>query len=114
MSKAKIVSMPVANPSGITPIEYKVLVRPRKADERTKGGIMLPETVVEKDQHASMEGEVIAVSPLAFSYEDGAPKAEPRDTVIFARYAGINVRGNDGADYRLMNDKDIVAVRRSA
>jgi chaperonin GroES len=100
--------------SGIDPIEYKVLVRPKTAANKTAGGIMLPEVVVEKDQHASMEGTVCAVSPLAFSYEDGAPKAKPGDTVIFARYSGINVKGCDGAEYRLMNDKDIVAVRRSA
>lgn len=102
------------NPSGIEPIEYKVLVRPKQAESRTKGGIVLPEQVVEKDQHASMEGIVAAVSPLAFSYEEGAPRAKPGDTVVFQRYSGINVKGNDGADYRLMNDKDVVAVRRPA
>ncbi len=111
LAKPSIVAL---NLSGVQPLEYKVLVRPKRAEERTKGGIHLPEIVVEKDQHASMEGDVVAVSPLAFSYETDAPKASPGDVVIFARYSGINVKGNDGADYRLMNDKDIVAVRRSA
>lgn len=112
--KANIAERP--NPSGIEPIEFKVLVRPKKAEERTKGGIVLPEQVVEKDQHAAMEGEVIAMSPLAFTYEEwpaGSRKPEVGDVVVFARYAGITVKGNDTVEYRLMNDKDIVAVRRA-
>lgn len=102
---------------GIVCLEYKVLVRPRKAEEKTKGGIVLPQQVVEKDQHAAMEGEICGMSPFAFSYEEwpiGADKPRIGDTVVFARYAGITQKGNDGVEYRIMNDKDIVAVRRSA
>lgn len=105
----------VTNPSGIEPIEYKVVVRPAKAIEKTKGGIVLPEVVVERDQHAAMEGTIAAISPLAFTYEEwpkSARKPEIGDTVVFARYSGITLRGKDGDDYRIMNDKDIVAVRR--
>lgn len=102
---------------GIECLEYKVLVRPVKAVEKTKGGIVLPEVVVEKDQHAAMEGVIVGMSPFAFSYEEwpvGARKPRIGDTAIFARYSGITQKGNDGVDYRIMNDKDIVAVRRSA
>ena len=99
---------------GIECLEYKVLVKPRKAEERTKGGIVLPEQVVEKDQHAAMEGEVCGMSPLAFSYDEGANKPEIGDTVVFARYSGITQKGNDGVEYRIMNDKDVVAIRRRA
>jgi chaperonin GroES len=100
---------------GIDPIEYKVVVRPVKAAEKTKGGIVLPEQVIEKDQHAAMEGELVAVSPFAFTYEEwpaGARKPKPGDRVLFARYSGITQRGADGSDYRIMNDKDVVAVLR--
>lgn len=102
---------------GIDCIEYKVLVRPKKAETITKGGIALPDVVVEKDQHAAMEGVICGMSPLAFSYEEWPANArKPRvgDTVVFARYSGITQRGNDGVEYRIMNDKDIVAVRRPA
>lgn len=105
------------NGHGIIPVEYKVVVRPRKADEKTKGGIVLPEQVVDKDQHAAMEGEIVAVSPFAFSYEEwpmGARKPREGDRVLFARYSGITQRGADGVEYRIMNDKDIVAVLRRA
>lgn len=113
MTKAAIEKLkPVRlNFSGITPLEYKVLVRPVEVEQRTKGGILLPDETKERDQHAAMEGEVTAISPLAFSYEKDAPTPALGDTVIFARYSGINVTGKDGVAYRLMNDKDVVAVR---
>ena len=117
MSKSALARLPerVSNPSGIEPIEFKVVVRPAQAVAKTKGGIMLPEVVVERDQHAAMEGTIAAISPLAFTYEEwpaSARKPEIGDTVIFARYSGITMKGNDGQDYRIVNDKDIVAVRR--
>lgn len=103
-----------ASTHGITCLEYKVLVRPLDAVTKTPGGIVLPEIVVERDQNASMEGEVTGISPLAFSYESNAPKPAVGDVVVFQRFAGIRVKGNDGVEYRLMNDKDVVAVRRRA
>lgn len=116
MAKVAVLDRPRAA-HGLECLEFKVLVEPKKAEERTKGGIVLPEIVVEKDQHASMEGTLAAVSPLAFSYEEwpkGTRLPQVGDTVIFARYSGITVKGADGKDYRLMNDKDVVAVRRPA
>lgn len=101
---------------GIECIEYKVLVEPIKVEEKTKGGIVLPDVVIEKDQHAAMEGVIRGLSPFAFSYEEWPQNArKPRvgDRVVFARYSGITQKGNDGVEYRIMNDKDIVAVRRA-
>lgn len=114
MSKsAALAHLPTVNTSGIDPIEYKVVVRPEKAIEKTKGGIVIPEVVVEKDQHAAMQGTLIAVSPFAFSYEEwpkDARKPQPGDRVMWARYSGIIHKGKDGTEYRVMNDKDIMAV----
>lgn len=103
------------NLSGIDPLEYKVLILP-KTDDGTitlRGGFKLhkPDETKERDDNASMEGEVIAMSPLAFSYEKDAPRPEAGSIVVFQRYSGINVTGADGKTYRLMNDKDVVAVR---
>ena len=102
---------------GIDCVEFKVLIRPKKAEERTKGGIVLPDQVVEKDQHAAMEGVIAGLSPFAFTYEEWplhARKPRVGDTVIFARYSGITQRGNDGIEYRIVNDKDIVAIKRGS
>lgn len=110
--------VPAKHVSGITPLEYKVLVKPieETGTIEFKSGHKLwkPDETKERDEHASMEGEVIAISPLAFSYEQGAPKPSIGDRVVFARYSGTNIKGNDGISYRLMNDKDVIAIRTGA
>ncbi len=104
------------NRSGIYPTEYKVLVQPDKVEEKTSGGIFLPEDVQEKDQHASTKGTLIDISPLAFKYDDW-PSSErvpkPGDRIAFARYAGVSIDGSDGEQYRLINDKDVIAILKA-
>lgn len=131
MALAKGSSMPIdRNPKvefvapfrgthGIECLEYKVLVKPaeEKGHIDIAGGkfkLYKPDETKERDEHATMEGEVVALSPLAFSYEEKAPKPSVGDTVVFQRYAGLIIVGADGFKYRLMNDKDVVAVRRAA
>jgi len=59
-----------------------------------------------------MKGVLVAISPLAFTYDDwkGANPPKVGDEVLFAKYAGAVVDGKDGKKYRLTNDKDIAAV----
>lgn len=103
------------NLSGIDPLEYKVLVLPKKDDGtiKLKSGLTIykPDDVTERDQNAATEGVLIAASPVAFRYEDGAPVPQVGQTVIFAKYAGNSIEGADGQTYRLMNDKDVIGVR---
>lgn len=101
------------NPSGINPTEYRVLVRPKKVEEKSAGGIIIPDQTKERDQYAAMEGVLIAVSPVAFGYTEwpeGSRVPQIGDKVMFAKYAGSNIKGRDGEDYRVINDKDIHAV----
>lgn len=103
------------NTSQINPTEYKVLIAPIVVDEKTKGGIILPDEHKDREQFAQMQGTLIAVSPLAFTYADAeawgkAQKPKPGDKVMFAKFAGAAIKGMDGKDYRLVNDKDIAAV----
>ena len=98
------------NTSGIRPIEFNVLIKPKPVEEMSKGGIHLPEQFREKEQVAAIEGTVIAVSPTAFTYEDNAQRAEPGDHVMFAKYAGMRVKGEDGEDYLIVKDKDVAAI----
>jgi chaperonin GroES len=102
----------MTNPSGVYPTEYKVLIRPIEVDQKTKGGIIIPDETKERDQYAQMRGELVAVSPLAFTYDDWKDAKPPQvgDEVLFAKYAGAVVDGKDGKKYRLANDKDIAAV----
>lgn len=108
---------PNPNPSGISPTEFKVLVEPKAVEEKTAGGIILPDQKKESDKYATTEGRIVAVAPLAFTYAreeewEGQPKPAVGDWVIFAKYAGLRVTGNDGKDYLLLNDKDIAASRK--
>lgn len=113
-ARSNVIALPKANPSGINPTEYKVLVKPKAVEEKTAGGIFIPDESREREQYASTEGELVAISPLAFTYEDrwpeGFEKPKVGDRVIFAKYAGTKLKGKDGGEYRIVNDRDIAAV----
>ena len=105
--------MSITQSSGITPIEYNVVVKPEKVAERTTGGILIPDAARERDQYGEHKGVLVALSPMAFSFEEW-PEDEPKPSVgnrvIFIKYAGTLVQGDDGEDYRVMKDKDVLGV----
>lgn len=102
------------NTTGIRPIEFNVLVAPKAVDKTTKGGIIIPELTKDRMQAAAVEGTVIALSPLAFSYDDWPDDQKPKvgDTVVYAKFAGMTIPRGD-IEYRLIKDKDIAAVVRA-
>lgn len=84
------------------PINDRVVVKPAPAEERTAGGIIVPDTAKEKQQ----KGEVIAVGPG----KDGiAPTVKKGDTVLFGKYAGTELT-YEGEDYMIMREDDILIV----
>ena len=94
-----------------------IAVEPAQVETRSPGGILLPENVAEREKLGSMFGRLVAASPLAFNYD--AWPAEARkpavgDAVIFAKYAGVLVKGSDGREYRLCKDRDVAAVIEEA
>jgi chaperonin GroES len=95
----------------INPAGHRVLVRVKKLEENTTGGLYLPQQAQEMEQHAMEEGEVVAIGPQAWkAFDDGTPWAKIGDTVTFARYAGLMKDGDGGQKYRIMQDEDIYAV----
>lgn len=101
------------NTSGIEPLDVRVLVRPDPIEERTKGGIFLPDQVKEQEKYATVKGTLVAVGVNAFAEARANPAfhaPKPGDRVMIAKYGGVVVKGDDGEDYRVMNDEDIVAV----
>lgn len=106
--------MTQTNQSGIAPTEFNVLIRPKPVEEKTKGGIILPDDTKEREQFAQLEGTLVEASPLAFTYHDGTVTAfnppKSGDRVLFAKYAGAVVKGKDGVEYRIIKDKDLTAV----
>lgn len=100
----------MTNTSGIYPLEYKVLVKPNQVEEKSGGGIVYVDNSVKQEQNAQVNGVLIAVGSMAFSDCDVKPDVGAK--VLFAKYAGIyNLEADDNEEYRLMNDKDISAVR---
>lgn len=104
MSEQKII-----NQSGIEPTGGHLLVLPEKVEEKTAGGIYLPQEVQEKEQQAATVGLLVAVGRSAWSDIDNHPWAEVGDKVSYARYAGITMEGQDGENYVLINDNDVLA-----
>ena len=106
----------VTNDSGIIPVEFFVVVEMPLPKEKTSGGIILPETTMDKDKISAHEGTLVAVSPCAFDYAnwpEGSRKPEVGDRVLFKRHAGwLHEREIAGQKrlFRLLNDKDIAAI----
>lgn len=101
------------NSSGIQPVEFNVLLRQDAVDEKSKGGLFKPQDVVEREKHSQTRGVIVAVSSLAFNedvWPPGVEKPKPGDQVAFARHAGTFIDGLDGQEYRVVKDKDIVAL----
>jgi len=89
------------------PLGDRVLVRRVEEEEKTKGGIIIPDTAKEKPQ----EGEVIAVGPGA---RDESGKVQPLDVVVgdrilFGKWSGTEVK-LDGEDLLIMKERDILGV----
>ena len=101
----------------MNPVEYNVLVLPMEVEAKTKGGLIMPDDTVEKEKFGRMEGTLIAVSPMAFAFDDWPEDAEgPKvgDRVMFSRYAASELTGKDGGTYWLMKDKSIIVVMDDA
>ena len=109
-NKEVAVNITHLNTSGLSCKQNQVLVRKIEVKDRTAGGVYIPEITKERDEHAADEGHLIDASPAAFK-DIGLPEIAPGSMCIFPRYAGKNVKDNDGARYVLLNDKDILAVR---
>ncbi|NLA58911.1 MAG: co-chaperone GroES [Firmicutes bacterium] len=90
----------------VKPLADRVIVKPIEAEEKTKSGIVLPDTAKEKPQ----EGEVVAVGPGR--YEDGKlvpMNVKQGDRVLFAKYAGTEIK-MDGEEYLIMRESDILGI----
>jgi chaperonin GroES len=91
----------------IKPLGQNVLLRRLEAEEKTKGGIILPDTAKEKPK----EGEVLAVGEGELD-KDGKRKdfqVKKGDRVIFSSYAGTEVK-LDGEEYLILAEDDILGV----
>jgi len=89
------------------PLHDRVVVRRIDAEEKTRGGIIIPDTAKEKPQ----EGEVIAVGPGGRNERGELVSLDVKagDTVLFGKWSGTEVK-IDGVDYLIMKESDIMGI----
>lgn len=92
----------MANTPGLTPLHDRVLIRPAKAEEKTAGGIIIPDTAKEKPQR----GVVVAAGP---GKKDEPVTVKAGNTVLYGKYSGTEIR-IDGEDLLIMRESDILAI----
>ena len=94
------------------PTGWRILVLPFKGKKKTKGGILYSDEQIDRQQLATVCGNVLAIGPQAYQdkerYPDG-PWCKVGDWVIFARYAGSRFK-IEGGEVRLLNDDEIIAT----
>ena len=91
----------------LKPLGDKIIVKPAAAEEKTAGGIYVPDTAKKK----STEGEVIAVG--RGKYVEGKliePEVKVGDTVVYSKYGGTEVTIGD-TDYVILDEDNILAVK---
>lgn len=86
----------------VTPLHDRVIVKPAAAEEKTAGGIIIPDTAKEKPQR----GTVIAAGP---GKKDEPVTVKAGDTVLYGKYAGTEIQ-IEGQDLLIMRESDILAI----
>ena len=92
----------MSNKVTIKPLADRVLVEPLAAEEKTSGGIIIPDTAKEKPQ----KGTVVAVGA---GKKDESMTVKVGDVVLYGKYSGSEL-SIDGTDYMIMKESDILAV----
>jgi chaperonin GroES len=86
----------------VTPLHDRVIVKPAPAEEKTAGGIIIPDTAKEKPQR----GTVVAAGP---GKKDEPVTVKIGDTVLYGKYAGTEIQ-IEGDDLLIMRESDILAI----
>ncbi|MFC1658415.1 co-chaperone GroES [Candidatus Omnitrophota bacterium] len=92
----------------IQPLGDRIVIKPLAAEEKTKGGIVLPDTAKEKPQ----EGKVVAVGKGKV-LEGGTvqkPEVKVGDKVLYGKYSGSEVTTKEGDELLIMREEDILAI----
>jgi len=91
----------------VNPLDDRVLVKPLEAEEKTKGGIILPNTAKEKPQ----QGVIVAVGPgkLLDSGERVEVSVNIGQTVLFGKYGGTDIK-IDGVEHKILRVSEIFAI----
>lgn len=105
------------NASGIIPLDHRVLIKQDAAKEKI-GNIILPPSKVEEEKFATTNATVIAVGSLAWCearhdahrYGVEFPEIKAGARVKVGKYAGTRYTGEDGEEYTIVNDEDVIGL----
>ena len=91
----------------VKPLDDRVVIKPMEAEERTAGGIVLPDTAKEKPQ----KGTIVATGPgkLLEDGSRGEMSVKVGDVVLFGKYAGTEIT-IEGEEHQIMREQDILAI----
>ncbi|MDD5130602.1 MAG: co-chaperone GroES [Candidatus Omnitrophica bacterium] len=92
----------------IKPLGDRIVVKPLEAENKSKGGILLPDTAKEKPQEAKVvavgKGKVLENGTIA------APEVKVGDKVIFGKYSGNEITTKEGEELLILREEDILAI----
>ncbi len=99
--------MATATKMQLKPLADRVIIKKLEAEDKTAGGIVLPDTAKEKPQ----QGEILAVGPGKFDEKSARQPMEVKvgDKVLFAKYSGTEVK-IEGIEYLILAERDILAI----
>lgn len=91
-----------------------VVAMPPPNDKR--GSLFIPDSVADKDQMVEVRGRIVSMSPACFDFANFPPGTAPviGDVIQFARLSGIQTTGSDGNLYRVIQDRDVLAIVEEA
>ncbi len=91
----------------VKPLDDRILVKQKAAEEKTAGGIVLPDTAKEKPQL----GTVVAVGPgkLLDSGERGSMSVKKGDTIYYGKYSGTEIK-IEGDEYVILRESEVLAI----
>ena len=97
------------NVKELKPLGARVLIKPVFEEEKSKGGILLPDTVSKEKPQV---GEILAVGPGSTNKEGKIipMTVKKGEKVVYAKYSGTDIKGDDDKDYLLLSEKDILAI----
>ena len=92
----------MAKKVNVTPLHDRVIIKPAAAEEKTAGGIIIPDTAKEKPQR----GTVVAAGP---GKKDEPVTVKAGNTVLYGKYAGTEI-SIEGEEFLIMRESDILAI----
>jgi len=97
------------NVKELKPLGDRVLIKPISEEEKSKGGILLPDTISKEKPQV---GEILALGPGGTN-KDGKMipmTVKKGEKVVYAKYSGTDIKGDDDEDYLILSEKDILAI----